>query len=194
MKKWTTRKHGWILFLGILVTFSIAGCGAKETSSSKVSNGNAVEQVLQEQTAKSEEKVESTEQESREKTAGKASASSADVDYDLTAMSSDMVYATVYQLMTEPDSYIGKTFRMEGAYYASYYESTDTYYHFCVIQDATACCSQGLEFIWGDGTHVYPDEYPKEGDTVTVEGTFATYREEGDENLYCRLENAVLDR
>ena len=67
------------------------------------------------------------------------------------------------------------------------------YYHYCIIQDATACCAQGMEFVWGDGSHVYPDEYPAEDADVIVEGTFETYREEGDSNLYCRLANATLE-
>lgn len=116
-----------------------------------------------------------------------------EVDYDLTAMSSDMVYATVYQMMVDPDTYIGKTFRMDGLYYGSYYEPTAQYYHYCIIQDATACCAQGMEFVWGDGSHVYPDEYPAENAKVIVQGVFETYREDGDSNLYCRLKDATLE-
>lgn len=116
------------------------------------------------------------------------------VDYDLTQMSSDMVYATVYQLMVKPDEYVGKTFRIDGNFYATYYEPTQKYYFYCVIQDATACCAQGLEFVWDDGTHVYPDEYPEDNAEVIIEGTFETYREEGDASLYCRLADATLEK
>ncbi|WP_031389778.1 hypothetical protein [Kineothrix alysoides] len=115
------------------------------------------------------------------------------IDYDLTAMGSDMIYATVYQLMINPEEYVGKTIRMEGTYYATYYEPTAKYYHYVIIQDATACCAQGLEFIWEDGSHVYPEEYPEDEADVTVTGTFETYNEEGDENLYCRLKDASLE-
>ena len=115
------------------------------------------------------------------------------VDYDLTEMSSDMVYATVYQMMMEPEKYEGKTFRMEGIYYTVYSEQTKKYYHYCIIQDATACCAQGMEFVWDDGSHVYPDEYPEENADVIVEGTFETYTESGDSNLYCRLRDASLE-
>ncbi len=125
-----------------------------------------------------------------EKTAAGAAGS---VDYDLTAMSSDMVYATVYQMMINPKTYIGKTFRMDGLYYATYYEPTAQYYHYCIIKDATACCAQGLEFVWDDGSHVYSDEYPKDNAEVVVEGTFETYREDGDDNLYCRLKDATME-
>ena len=116
------------------------------------------------------------------------------VDYDLTSMSKSMVYATVYQLMIDPDSYRGKTFRIMGDYYANYYESTGKYYHYCVIQDATACCAQGLEFVWDDGSHVYPDEYPAENTSVVVQGTFETYTEDDNPQVrYCRLANATME-
>ena len=114
------------------------------------------------------------------------------VDYDLTQMSSDLVYATVYQMMVTPEEYEGKTFRIDGNFYATYYEATKKYYFYCVIQDATACCAQGMEFVWGDGTHIYPEEYPEDNAEIVVEGIFETYREEGEDNLYCRLSDATL--
>ena len=109
-------------------------------------------------------------------------------------MSSDMVYATVYQMMVTPEEYEGKTFRIDGNFYATYYEATKKYYFYCIIQDATACCAQGMEFIWDDGSHIYPDEYPEDNAEIVVEGTFETYREDGDENLYCRLSDAILQQ
>ena len=38
----------------------------------------------------------------------------------------------------------------------------------------------------------YPDEYPEANAEVVVEGTLETYREDGDDTLYCRLANATL--
>ena len=134
-----------------------------------------------------------TENESETVIAEEKEEAKGDVDYDLTEMSSDMVYATVYQMMATPEEYEGKTFRMDGIFYASYYEATEKYYYYCIIQDATACCAQGMEFVWGDGSHKYPEEYPQEGDYVIVEGTFETYREEGDEGLYCRLADSKME-
>ena len=61
------------------------------------------------------------------------------VDVDLTLMGSDLVYATVYQMMSKPEEYEGKTIRIEGKYYASYYPITDKYYNYCLIADALAC-------------------------------------------------------
>ncbi len=114
------------------------------------------------------------------------------VDYDLTQMSPDMVYASVYQMMVEPEKFEGKTFKMIGTYYSTWYEPTARNYHYVIIEDAAACCAQGIEFVWGDGSHVFPDEYPKGNVRLEVTGTFRTYKEEGDDRLYCRLENSDI--
>lgn len=53
-----------------------------------------------------------------------------------------MVYSEVYNIMREPDGYVEKTIQMEGLYVTFYDSNTDTTYHSCLIQDATACCSQ----------------------------------------------------
>ena len=118
--------------------------------------------------------------------------SASGVDYDLTNMDSDMVYATVYQLMMDPASYEGKTFRITGQYYTSHDDKTGKNYEFCLIKDALACCAQGLEFVWGDGNHS-ADEYPAQKSEITVEGTFETYTEDGDSNTYCHLVGCTLN-
>ncbi len=112
------------------------------------------------------------------------------VDVDLTLMGSDLVYATIYQMMSKPEEYEGKTIRIEGKYYASYYPITDKYYNYCLIADAAACCSQGLEFELGGGA-VYPDGYPEDQSEVIVTGVFETYTEEAGQTFYyCRLRDA----
>lgn len=114
------------------------------------------------------------------------------IDFDLTEMNSDMVYATVYQMMVAPDQYEGKTFRIDGTFYAAYDKKTKKHYYYCIVQDATECCAQGVEFVWGDGSHIYPDEYPAKNSEVIVDGTFETYKEKGDKKLYCRLSDAKM--
>ena len=47
-------------------------------------------------------------------------------------MNKDMVYAIVYQLMVEPDKYIGKTLCIDGLYYTGQNEKTGTYYHYSI--------------------------------------------------------------
>lgn len=116
------------------------------------------------------------------------------VDIDLTVMSSDMVYATVSQIMMDPESYFGKKIKISGPYYSTLYEDTGIRYHFVIIEDATACCQQGMEFVWDDGSHVYPDEYPADDTRVSVVGTFETYKDNPDDQFqYCRLADATLE-
>ena len=56
--------------------------------------------------------------------------------------------------------------------------------------DATACCSQGIEFVLA-GEHTFPDDYPNENAIITVTGLFDTYQE--GEYRYCTLREAVMD-
>lgn len=198
-------KHMAKIIIVVLLLFAITGCSNDGDAANRVGNGNNVDKVINEQIGNAEaennsadlEKEASSEpkggSEGEEPSPEKNGNSSADVDYDLTNMSSDMVYATVYQMMADHDTYVGKTVRMDGLYYAGYYEPTAKYYHYCIIQDALACCAQGMEFMWGDGSRVYPDEYPKENAKIVVQGTFEMYREDGDDNLYCRLKDATME-
>ena len=193
------------LFFSVLL---ITGCSDKKSSGGKgVKTTNSVDKVISNQINNENSKTETAESEGlsingefNEDTKSAINSSEGaqgtvgTVDYDLTQMSSDMVYATVYQMMISPKEYEGKIFRIDGNFYATYYKATKKYYFYCVIQDATACCAQGMEFVWEDGTHIYPDEYPKDNAEIIVEGTFETYKEGNDKNLYCRLYNATLQQ
>lgn len=108
-------------------------------------------------------------------------------DVDVTEFSSTMVYSQVYQMMSEPESYCGKTAKMKGLYAVA--ETPEQTYFVCIIQDATACCAQGIEFVLTDD-YAYPDDYPSPNDEIVVAGTFSTYYE--GEQLYCTLKDAVL--
>lgn len=128
-----------------------------------------------------------------QKPAAEDAEDTAALDIDLTVLSSTMVYSEVYSMMSFPDDYIGKTVKMKGQFAIGYVYNTDgtpdesTARFACVIADATACCSQGLEFIL-TGEHTYPDEYPELGAEITVVGTFEWYGEDG--FRYYRLGNA----
>ena len=100
------------------------------------------------------------------------------VDLELSRMSSTVVYSQVYNMMVEPDLYLGKVIRIAGYY--SPYEDTErgVVYHACVIPDATACCAQGIEFI-RSGEYRWPDEYPAEGEDIVVTGRLTSYLEDG---------------
>lgn len=117
--------------------------------------------------------------------------SNGDVDIDLTDKSATIIYSEVYNMMVSPDDYVGKKIRVNGSFAMYQDETTDKKYFACIIADATACCSQGLEFSCKDKL-TYPDDYPEDGGNITVEGVFETYTE--GENIYCQLKDAVMTR
>lgn len=188
----------WLLAAVVL----ISGCGKQTDNGKGINNGKTVDKVIESQVKKEEQKKteESTKEDTQkndqqntdtqtpESVQGSVNAPEASVDVDLSVMDSDMIYATVYQMMSDPEQYVGKTFRIGGKFYVTYDEMTKNQYYYCVIKDATECCAQGLEFVWGDGSHIYPDEYPTDGTEVVVDGTFELYME--NDSRYCRLANA----
>ncbi|MGP1612751.1 MAG: hypothetical protein ACTTG8_06630 [Catonella sp.] len=111
------------------------------------------------------------------------------IDYDLTTMGKDMVYATVYLMMTEPDDFEGKKFKMRGQYLSAYYEPKDAYYNYCFISDAAGCCSQGIEFATKKNLK-YPEDFPKDETNIEVVGEFESYMEDG--KLYCHLKDSQM--
>lgn len=182
------------MFILLICMMSIAITGCASQSGKGINEVNSVNNVITNQINEAQKSEEETETATLEKEPEQNEEKKSNVDYDLTQMNSDMVYAMVYQMMAVPEQYVGKTFRMDGIFYSSYYDTTNQYYFYCVIQDALACCTQGIEFVWEDGSHIYPDEYPEEAEEIIVEGTFETYMEEGDENLYCHLVNATWEK
>ena len=122
-------------------------------------------------------------------TAGNGMSAAEDpVDVDLTRMSSTMVYSQVYDMLYNSEEYLGKTVRMKGTFsrYQNDYEQRD--YLTCIVADATACCSQGLEFVPKDDAVL--NSMPEPGNEIIVTGTFTTYME--DEEEYCTLLNATV--
>lgn len=171
------KKIFHLLLVAALIV-SLSACGNNETPQNtqkpSVSSGNTQNSttVNEPQTPSSQPQV------------------SDDLDVDLTRLSSTMVYSEVYNMMYTPNDYIGKTVKMKGQF--AYYEDPETkaQYFACIIADATACCSQGLEFIL-TGEHTYPNDYPEVGSEITVTGTFELYTENGFQ--YCRLKDAVME-
>lgn len=117
----------------------------------------------------------------------KSASAPKEIDVDLTALSSTIVYSTVNDMLVEPENYIGKTVKMNGAFAYYHDEAADQYYFACIVADATACCQQGIEFEL-EGEHTFPADYPEPEENITVVGTFDTYDEAG--KTYCTLRNA----
>lgn len=122
---------------------------------------------------------------------GKAEDTPSDDNYlDLTKVSGTVVFGEISNMMYEPESYVGKTVKIKGNFAYMTDEETGVTYYACVVPDATACCQNGIEFIWGDGSHDF-SEYPESGKEITVEGVFRTYTEGDTEFMH--LVDATLE-
>lgn len=163
-----------LLLLAAVLLFSLAACGGEGSDTAEVPSlsGSADPSAVPEQ-----ETGESPDP---------------GVDVDLTVMNSNMVYSQVYAMVNYPEEYIGKTVKMRG-----YFNAMDgidgSRCMMCVVQDATACCEQGLEFELS-GDYQYPEDYPEPGTDITVTGTFDTYEQmyNGNGYLYLVLRDAVM--
>ena len=84
-----------------------------------------------------------------------------EVDYDLSKLSGNVVYSQVYAMMTNPEEYVDKTFKISGV--------------FALGKDKDG--NMMYQFQW-EGNHKYPDDYPDLGTEITVVGTFS-YQKDG---------------
>ncbi|MBQ1474378.1 MAG: hypothetical protein IIZ32_03665 [Ruminococcus sp.] len=169
------------LLLTALFVLSLAACSKSNTSQPAVPVSSAVSETNAE--------IPATSPAATDPAAANQSAKSADgIDVDLTAMSSTMVYSEVLNMQQTPDEYIGKIVKMKGPFNVS--EIGDNRYFACIIADATACCSTGIEFVWA-GDHSYPEDYPEKNQEITVVGTFNTYMEGS--SKYMQLKDAEVE-
>ena len=175
----------------LMLLFSLCACGGADSPKSQNPAANSVEAVLEQQMSGAAPAAETP-----APPAAPTAAPRPEADVDLTKLSSTMIYSEVYNMMSDPESYVGKTVRAWGKF--ALFQGTDEsgvvipeqIYYACLISDATACCQQGLEFILG-GDAKYPEDYPNKGSSIVVYGEFQTYME-GD-TMYCHLVNAVLE-
>ncbi|MCD8196228.1 MAG: hypothetical protein LUE24_03545 [Lachnospiraceae bacterium] len=184
-----------VIFMTLLLLIgTLSACGSSDKESASASAPETQEESEAENTAAEEEaEAESSDEEEvfqieTESDEQEDAADSSDFDIDLTELSSTMVYAEVYNMMYTPDEYLGKSVRMSGTF--TVYEGEDRNYYACIIEDATACCSQGIEFVL-DGDFSYPDDYPDIDSTITVSGIFDTYYE--GQSRYAQLIDAELE-
>ena len=127
----------------------------------------------------------------QKKSAAKAATAKSDIDVDLTRYSATMVYAEVFNMMMEPEKYEGKKIRIQGNFDMFQYDEGGTIHqsYACIIQDATACCAQGMEFVLAGDKH-YPEDYPQIGAECTVTGRY--HVEDVDGVSYIRLVDSEL--
>lgn len=208
-------KNRFIKFFIIFIIFvAIAGCGKKRQNKNQMfSTTKSVKDTIEEEMKKEEEKKENAENEKalkndfqateedvkeinedkneeNKKAENLGGENQKDIDYDLTEMNSDMIYATVFMVVQDPESYAGKTFKIYGNSYTFPTTEGKSMTHYCLIKDALACCAQGLEFISSNSDEKYPDD----GDEIVVTGTLESYTVEDIPMPLCRLVNAKIEK
>lgn len=89
------------------------------------------------------------------------------VDFDLSVMKPNMVYAQVFDMLVSPETYENKVIRMKGNF--EIYEGSEIMgkSYAVIIYDALACCQQGIEFRYDFGGNL-----PERGVEMTVTGKF----------------------
>lgn len=157
------------LFLAVMMIASLAACGGKT-----IASGTTSVNEKQETASVGAE-------------AEKTGAPADGVDIDLTAMSGTMVYSEVLNMQKTPEAYEGKVVKMSGPFNVTDYNGKK--YFACIIADATACCSTGIEFDL-KGDHSYPKDYPTPQTEITVVGVFNTYME--GKSRYLQLKDAEI--
>ena len=208
-------KNRFIKFFIIFIIFvAIAGCGKKRQNKNQMfSMTKSVKDTIEEEMKKEQEKKENAEnekalkndfqateedvkeinedkKEKNKKAENVSGENQKDIDYDLTEMNSDMIYATVFMVVQDPESYAGKTFKIYGNSYTFPTTEGKSMTHYCLIKDALACCAQGLEFISSNSDEKYPDD----GDEIVVTGTLESYTVEDIPMPLCRLVNAKIEK
>lgn len=208
-------KNRFIKFFIIFIIFvAIAGCGKKRQNKNQMfSTTKSVKDTIEEEMKKEQEKKENAENEKalkndfqateedvkeinedknekNKKSKNVGGENQKDIDYDLTEMNSDMIYATVFMVVQDPESYAGKTFKIYGNSYTFPTTEGKSMTHYCLIKDALACCAQGLEFISSNSDEKYPDD----GDEIVVTGTLESYTVEDIPMPLCRLVNAKIEK
>lgn len=208
-------KNRFIKFFIIFIIFvAIAGCGKKRQNKNQMfSTTKSVKDTIEEEMKKEQEKKENAENEKaikndfqateedvkeinedkneeNKKAENEGEENQKDIDYDLTEMNSDMIYATVFMVVQDPESYAGKTFKIYGNSYTFPTTEGKSMTHYCLIKDALACCAQGLEFISSNSDEKYPDD----GDEIVVTGTLESYTVEDIPMPLCRLVNANIEK
>ena len=100
------------------------------------------------------------------------------VDLDLTKMSATMIYSTIFDMLVMAEDYIEKNIKVTGWFETYTDPQTEELYYAVVVPDTTACCQQGLEFVW-PGNHTYPDDFPKPGEDITITGIYKLIETDG---------------
>ncbi len=189
-------KHKHLLLTLTALAIVISGCNSTAPAQAKPTTDNSksqVESVIESQIAQSTGDITSQKNDALAKYPTetleiKLGDNDRGVDIDVSAMNADMTYAVVFDMMNDPNKYIGKSICIKGTSTSVFYEPTQTTYHSIIITDALACCQNGVEYACSD------NNYAEDGMEVYVTGVFETYSEDidGQTVYYIRLKDATV--
>lgn len=169
-----------------ILTSLLCGCSKDEEKTYLTGNSNNVSEVIQEQideyNAEAETKNDADVEAIPEK---ENNEDITKIDVDLSYYSSTVIFGKINEMAENYQDYMGKTVKTKGVFNQFENPYTNFYYFVCIVQDNTACCSSGFEFVLKD-EYVFPDDYPQEGSTITVTGVFDTYVEGNPIYIYLR--------
>lgn len=113
-------------------------------------------------------------------------------DIDLTKMSKTMLFAVVLDIRSRPEHYLGKSVRMSGKFAiiqgvdAQGQPDPDKIFYNCVIPGAQSSLEFGVA-----GELYYPEDFPDLESTITVEGVYEKYEDNG--KVYYRVGQSEID-
>ena len=144
--------------LALTIAAALTGCTKKQSPQQA---GSFTDTFIDEQTQIALEEIDKELEEKQ-----KAMTATEGVDFDISVMNANMVYAQVFDMMMQPEVYKDKIIRISGDYY-QLPDNKGKMTNAVIIRDALACCQQGMEFKWDFG-----EEVPERETHITVTGPF----------------------
>ena len=178
------KKRKYVI-LGVMAAFSLTGCSTADTSQTLPERLNEIWQSQQsqaetgvtQQSQIEEIQTQDAPQEATSQTQTSQKTTATEFDYDLTQMSSTIVYSQITDMTMVPEEYAGKTIKMEGRFEIYGDPDKEDPYLGCIVNDATACCSVGLRFVLTDD--YTSADFPLNGSDIIITGVFETYEYQG---------------
>lgn len=153
------KRNNLCTFCSIFFIFLFSSCNKKDVYNPYSSERNQLKKTIETTESSHFEESKTTLSENQQ-------IEELTIDYDLTNMSSTMIYAEVFNMLIEPEKYENKRIKMKG-FFTIYNEGSNDEVFSVIVPDAAACCQQGIEFFYD-----FKDKKPMNNSEITVTGIF----------------------
>ncbi len=92
------------------------------------------------------------------------------VEMDFTRLSKIVRQAQVTRFLESPEKYVGKIVQISGDFYVDKPKDGEPGRYACALKDAAGCCAIGEVEFRPRGAPKWPQDFPDEYDTITVNG------------------------